>query len=192
MVDPTGSAAAPSLRHQLQELDLSVYRAVALAPTPTLDDLMRAVSTAANYSAMWGAIAGTLAVRPGRTRVAALHGVVAIGITSFLANQGLKRMVPRRRPERDEAVPTSRHVRMPSSTSFPSGHAASAFAFASAVGDELPMLSPPLHALAAAVAYSRVHTGVHYPADVLVGSLLGLVVGNAVPATVAWWGRRTH
>ena len=55
---------------------------------------------------------------------------------------------------------------MPRSTSFPSGHSASAFAFATAVGDELPLAWLPLHALAAAVTYSRVHTGVHYPIPV--------------------------
>jgi hypothetical protein len=49
----------------------------------------------------------------------------------------------------------------------------SAFAFATAVGDELPLAWLPLHALAAAITYSRVHTGVHHPGDVLVGSLMG-------------------
>ena len=69
---------------------------------------------------------------------------------------------------------------MPSSTSFPSGHSASAFAFASAAGTAAPVLSPPLHLLAALVAYSRVHTGVHYPGDVVVGSLIGMMSGQVV------------
>jgi undecaprenyl-diphosphatase len=72
---------------------------------------------------------------------------------------------------------------MPSSSSFPSGHSAAGFAFATAVGRDIPLLAFPLRALAAAVAYSRVHTGVHYPADALVGALsggaTGLVVGGA-------------
>jgi undecaprenyl-diphosphatase len=72
---------------------------------------------------------------------------------------------------------------MPSSSSFPSGHSASGFAFATAVGRDMPLLAFPLRALAAAVAYSRVHTGVHYPADAVVGSLAGgatgLIVGGA-------------
>ena len=55
---------------------------------------------------------------------------------------------------------------MPTSTSFPSGHAASAFAFAYAVGRRIPALAVPIRLLAAGVAYSRVHTGVHYPGDV--------------------------
>jgi len=72
---------------------------------------------------------------------------------------------------------------MPTSTSFPSGHSASAFAFATAVGGEVPALAAPLRALAAAVAYSRVHTGVHYPGDVVVGSMVGTTIGEVAGRT---------
>ena len=67
---------------------------------------------------------------------------------------------------------------MPASTSFPSGHAASGFAFASAIGREQPWLGLGLRFLAAAVAYSRVHTGVHYPGDAVAGSLIGAAPGR--------------
>ena len=67
---------------------------------------------------------------------------------------------------------------MPSSRSFPSGHSAAAFAFAGGAGGVLPAVSIPLHALAGAVAYSRVHTGVHYPLDALAGSLLGAALSD--------------
>ena len=70
---------------------------------------------------------------------------------------------------------------MPASTSFPSGHAASAFAFAYAVGRHLPELAVPIRLLAGGVAYSRVHIGVHYPGDVVIGS----IVGAGTAATVA-------
>jgi len=63
---------------------------------------------------------------------------------------------------------------MPRSSSFPSGHAASAFAFATAAGSAQPGLSAPLRAVATLVGYSRVHTGVHYPADVLAGAFIGV------------------
>ena len=83
-----------------------------------------------------------------------------------------KGLLRRARPDRAGLnVPAGRKVKMPGSTSFPSGHSASAFAFATAVGDELPLAWLPLHAVATAITYSRVHTGVHYPGDVLVGSL---------------------
>ena len=60
-------------------------------------------------------------------------------------------------------VPVPRWVPMPTSTSFPSGHSASAAAFAAAVGQVLPELRVPLRVAAATVALSRVYTGVHYP-----------------------------
>ena len=72
----------------------------------------------------------------------------------------------------------TRHVRMPTSLSFPSGHSAVAFAFATGVGNRLPVVAGPLHALAGVVAYSRVHTGVHHPSDAVVGSVLGTVVAQ--------------
>ena len=70
-------------------------------------------------------------------------------------------------------------VRTPGSSSFPSGHSASAFAFATAVGGEIPVLVPVLVPLAAAVAYSRVHTAVHYPTDVAAGAAIGVACGIA-------------
>jgi undecaprenyl-diphosphatase len=70
-------------------------------------------------------------------------------------------------------------VSLPDSTSFPSGHAATAFAAATAVGAFHPRLRAPLLALAALVALSRVYLGVHFWSDVLVGSLLGAAIGLA-------------
>ena len=66
---------------------------------------------------------------------------------------------------------------MPSSTSFPSGHSASAAAFAVAVGDLLPALKLPLRGAASVVASSRVYAGVHYLGDVLVGVTVGALLG---------------
>lgn len=66
---------------------------------------------------------------------------------------------------------------MPRSTSFPSGHSASAFAFATGVCAELPELAPVLLPLAGAVAYSRTHAGVHYPSDVAAGAAIGIASG---------------
>ena len=67
---------------------------------------------------------------------------------------------------------------MPTSRSFPSGHTAAAVAFAGGVGERAPVAGVPLHVLAALVAYSRVHTGVHYPGDVLAGALLGAMIAD--------------
>ena len=121
-----------------------------------------------------------LARRPARTP-RGTEGVLAIGVTSATVNLGMKPLAQRRRPEPAGPGPSpARQVRMPQSTSFPSGHAASAFAFAYAIGRHLPELAVPIRLLAGGVAYSRVHTGVHYPADVVIGS-----IGAGTAATVA-------
>jgi len=163
-------------------LDVAAYAAVARAPTSALDGAMRRLSRVADHSVLWFGAAGLMALAGGGSgRRAAADGVTAIAVTSFVANVALKPLALRRRPDIVAAgVPAVRHVRMPVSRSFPSGHSASAFAFASAVAATRPLTAVPLHALAALVAYSRVHTGVHYPGDVLAGSLVGLALARAI------------
>ena len=136
----------------------------------------------ANRSLIWVAMAGTLALVGGpRGRRAALAGLTSIVLSSATVNVALKGLYPRERPDRATAgVVHARQTKMPESASFPSGHSASGFAFATAVGHQVPMLSFPLGILASAVAYSRVHSGVHYPGDAIVGSLTGAVVGLMV------------
>lgn len=184
----TRAGLARALR-ELGELDRAVYATVADVPTPTLDEPLRRLSNAANFSRLWLGIAAALGVVGGRRgRRAGLTGAAAIGVASALVNQGLKRLYPRARPDRlGEEVPETRHVRMPTSTSFPSGHSASGFAFAGAVADTNPHLAIPLEFLAAAVAYSRVHTGVHYPGDAVIGSLIGAATGDIVATAARWW-----
>ena len=185
--------AASPWSEQLRELgaiDRAVYQAVADTPTPRLDDALRRLSTAANQSRLWLGIAAGMALFGGtRGRRAALDGVLAIGMTSASVNLGIKPIARRRRPPRAEPARfPDRYVPMPVSTSFPSGHAASAFAFAAAVSRELPRTAVPIGLLAGAVAYSRVHTGVHYPGDVVIGSIIG--AGTAATVGAAQETRR--
>jgi len=169
---------------ELGAVDRAVYEAVADTPTPELDGPVRRLSNAANYSRLWLGIAAVIAVGGRSGRRAALEGVLAIGVTSGTVNLGIKPLAQRRRPDRaGPATFAARHVPMPESTSFPSGHAASAFAFAYAVGRHLPGLAVPIRLLASGVAYSRVHTGVHYPGDVVIGSILGAGTAAMVAAT---------
>jgi undecaprenyl-diphosphatase len=170
----SGSPWAEALR-ELGEVDRAVYQAVAVTPTPHLDDAFRQLSKAANYSRLWLGVAAAIATVGGRRgRRVALEGLLAIGATSATVNLGIKPLAHRRRPDRsDPAQFEARVVPMPESTSFPSGHAASAFAFAYAVGRHYPGLAVPIRLLASGVAYSRVHTGVHYPGDVVLGSVIG-------------------
>jgi membrane-associated phospholipid phosphatase len=178
---PVRLLAARGLR-ELGALDRAVYSAVAATPTPSLDEPLRRLSNAANNSGLWLATAAGLSVVGGRAgRRAAVRGTVAIGVTSALVNLAVKSAWSRQRPDRAGAgVPAGRDVRMPASASFPSGHAASGFAFAAAIGRDQPWLGVALRFLAATVAYSRVHTGVHYPGDIVVGSLIGEGTGQAV------------
>lgn len=163
-------------------MDRAVYEVVATVPTPSLDRALARLSHAADRSLLWLVGAGVLAAVGGdRGRRAALSGVASVGVSSLVTNVLVKRLLPRRRPDRaGTEVPRTRWVRMPTSQSFPSGHSASAFAFASTVGSTIPALSLPLHIAAAAVAYSRVHTGVHYPGDTIAGALLGTVAATVV------------
>jgi membrane-associated phospholipid phosphatase len=175
--------AAEALR-ELGAVDRAVYQAVARTPTATLDGPVRRLSDAANHSRLWLSIAAAIALLGGRRgRRAALEGVVSIGVTSATVNLGMKSLHQRRRPDRVEGdLARARLVPMPKSTSFPSGHAASAFAIAYAMGRHLPGLAVPIRLLAAVVAYSRVHTGVHYPGDVVIGSITGAGTGAMVAA----------
>jgi membrane-associated phospholipid phosphatase len=168
-------------------LDHRVYDAVANTPTPTLDVPVTWLANASNYSRLSIVIAGALAASRGEEgRRTAVRGLLAVGATSIVANLIVKPMFDRRRPNRREEP--GRVARMPTSSSLPSGHTATAFGFAAAVTPEFAHLAFPLYALASAVGYSRVHTGVHYPSDVMTGAVVGLAVGTVVRAALLSFG----
>ena len=166
---------------EAERLDLAVYAAIARTSTPRADRAMARLSDAADYSRLSIASAGALALLGGaKGRRAAAMGLASVAVTATVANLVLKPLSGRRRPDRAvQEVPAARQVRMPGSTSFPSGHTAAAFAFATGVGHVSPAAAIPLHGLAALVGYSRIHTGVHFPGDVIAGALLGTVLAEA-------------
>jgi membrane-associated phospholipid phosphatase len=176
----------PTWLEDAERVDLAVYAAIAQTPTPSLDRWMSRLSDAANYSRLSLAAAAALAVGGGPAgRRAAFLGTASIAVTSAFVNVAVKPLARRGRPDRaGQAVPLARHVRMPASRSFPSGHTAAAFAFATGVGYALPAAGAPLRGLAAVVGYSRVHTGVHYPGDVLAGALLGSALAQLTTRVV--------
>ena len=163
----------------LEAFDRRLFERLTREERRLVDLSLRRLSNAANRSLLWLAIAGLIAILGGRReRRAALRGMVSIGITSTLVNLPLKYLARRNRPPRrrgDRPLPIS----LPGSFSFPSGHSASAFAFATGVGLEDPRMLAPLLPLAATIAYSRVHLRVHYPFDVLAGAAIGVGMGLA-------------
>ena len=189
----TRASSTDDWREDGRRLDLAVYAAIAATPTPKLDRFFRQVSTAADHSRLWMATAAVLAaVGGGAGRRAAADGLVSVGLASAIANLVLKPLGGRRRPNRDtNNVPVARQVPMPETTSFPSGHAASAFAFASGASFALPAVGFPLNLAAAVVAYARVHTGVHYPGDVVAGAVAGAALAPIAVAARRDLGRRT-
>lgn len=149
-----------------------------------IDTAMRRLSQSANKGRLWLGLAAAGALVPGTTRRAALRGAASLAATSAVTNAAVKPLIRRRRPD-IELIPALRRLRkQPGSTSFPSGHAASAAAFTTGVALESPVLGAAIVPLAAAVAYSRVHVGVHHVSDVVAGAALGAGIAMAARR---WW-----
>ena len=134
--------------------------------------MFKALTSAGSYGALWLvlALAAALVLRRPHLFVWTL---VADGLGELSADV-LKDAIPRARPH------VHALVTRPHSHSFPSGHATTSFACATVLALTLPRFAVPLLVLAAAVAWSRVYVGVHYPLDVLAGAALGAVIGFCV------------
>jgi membrane-associated phospholipid phosphatase len=143
---------------------------------PPVEAVAKVLGRVGEYGALWLALGIVLAfVDPDNGEswvVAGLLGPVAIGI-----NFGVKLVVRRPRPVLEGLPPLGG---APSSLSFPSAHATSSFACATAMTRIAPEAAL-LFILAAAIAAGRPYLGMHYPSDVLAGALLGSGLGLLVP-----------
>ncbi|MFL5953653.1 MAG: phosphatase PAP2 family protein [Gaiellaceae bacterium] len=147
-----------------------------------LDDFFIALSWIGSLGAVWVAIA--LAVAVAWRRPSVLLMVVAADAAGDLVSNVGKALIPRHRPfEHQLGPPSSTH-------SFPSGHAATSFACATVLAHYVPRLRVVFFVLAALIAFSRVYNGMHYPSDVLAGSILGVLTALLLLAAVRLRSRR--
>ncbi|MFE0875397.1 phosphatase PAP2 family protein [Streptomyces smyrnaeus] len=167
--------------------DRALFRSVAQRHWPRGEGVLPRLSRSADHSKLWLGTAAAIVlsgVGGPRARRGALRGLASVAVASTVVNTVGKGAFGRTRPVLDEVPVIRRLKRLPVSTSFPSGHSASAAAFATAVTLESRGWGAAVLPVAASVAFSRVYTGVHYPSDVLVGAALGTAAAFGVRAVL--------
>jgi len=164
------------IRERVTALDERVDKWLERHRSPALDRVFYSLSSAADHGLLWHAIGVAQAVRTANPAFA-LRFSAALGVESAITNGGVKSLFRRVRPsehfEHEEPLPYG--MRRPITSSFPSGHAATAFMCAAVLGKGRAT-APAWFALAALVAGSRVYVRMHHASDVAAGAALGLAL----------------
>jgi membrane-associated phospholipid phosphatase len=161
------------LRVAFNAVDLAIYRRVrSLAHAPGRVRWVRRYSRLGEHGALWLAIGMLGAAGDAQRRGRWVRATVCVG-AAYAISTSIKLAIGRRRPLIEDLPHL---MATPTGLSFPSSHSTSSFAAAQAFGRLLPR--GPLLGAAAAMAFSRLYLGVHYPSDVAAGAALGTVVGS--------------
>ncbi len=164
----------------MREFDLRLMRFMRTrGHTPGLEGAAKALGRAGNNGGVWVGIGLALAILDSGHREAWLI-CAALGPIAIALNYLVKLIVKRPRPVLEGLPPLGG---APSSLSFPSAHATSAFAVATAMTRVEP-LGALAFVLALALSLGRPYLGMHYPSDVLAGALIGLGLGLIVPLSL--------
>lgn len=180
---PLRSLLPPGLARRVDAFDHAVDAAFdRVRGRRRVDRLFYTASALGDFSLLWHLSATATALRSPHHEREALRLAVALGIESALVNGAIKSMFRRNRPPWE---PHAHHqLRRPRSSSFPSGHASSAFLAAALLSRPSGLPATWWYAVATVVAASRVHVGIHHASDVVVGALLGAGLGRV--ALRAW------
>ena len=139
-----------------------------------LDPIMKAASFIGDYGIFWILLAAILLFFP-RTRRGAVDMLVCLAIAAALCNLVFKTLVARERPfltiEELELI-----IRPLTSYSFPSGHACSSFACATALTLAFGRRGAWAFLPALVITFSRIYVGIHYPSDILCGAVIGVLI----------------
>ncbi|MGH9149649.1 MAG: phosphatase PAP2 family protein [Acidimicrobiales bacterium] len=144
---------------------------------PVADRVFYTASSLGDHSLLWLMLGAARGLRAEHHWPAAVRVAAAVGIESAVVNVGVKSLFRRRRPAWAGTHPLT--LRRPRTSSFPSGHATSAFMAATLLADG-DRLGPAYYGLAAVVAASRVHVRLHFASDVVAGAAVGLAFGRLV------------
>lgn len=159
---------------RLRATDHGLSRRMASWDSPWVRGLLPPLEEAAQRTKLWWAAVALMSAAGGRRgRGAAVAGVTCMAVAELLSNGVVKQCVERRRPP-EEWIPHDDVEDRPDSSSFPSGHTAAAVAFAGSVALSWPPAGAACAVPAALVAVERVHSGAHYPSDVVAGAAVGL------------------